>query len=80
MLFDTGGPIRTSYCTILGVLGYEPEGLTAVVIPHDHWYHTGGLQAVESEVTMVVTPERIGVKNELVREESLGIGDVMLAS
>jgi 7,8-dihydropterin-6-yl-methyl-4-(beta-D-ribofuranosyl)aminobenzene 5'-phosphate synthase len=77
VLFDTG-PDPDLLLHNLEGLGYGPEDLTAVVISHNHWDHTGGLRAVESEVARIVTPERIGVKNELVREEWLGIGDMVL--
>ncbi len=77
VLFDTG-PDPRLLTSNLEILGYSPDDVDVVVISHNHWDHTGGLDAVIGESAKVVTPERLGVPNELIREEWLGIGDVVL--
>ncbi len=77
VLFDTG-PDPRLLTSNLNALGYSPEDIDVVVISHNHWDHTGGLDAVAGKAAKVVTPERLGVPNELVRGEWLGVGDVVL--
>ena len=42
LLFDTGNN-GVSLLANMGLLGIDPMGLSAIVISHDHWDHTGGI-------------------------------------
>ncbi len=77
VLFDTG-PSPDLLEHNLKELGYEPDDIDFVVVSHNHWDHTGGLEAVASSALKVVTPEELGAPNEMVREEWLGIDDIVL--
>ncbi len=45
VLFDTGGDPSVLFYN-MGVLGVHPRSISAVVISHGHWDHTGGLSAL----------------------------------
>lgn len=55
-LFDTGGDPAVLFYN-MGVLGVHPRSISAVVISHNHWDHTGGLSALLSRnPTVAVAP------------------------
>ncbi|HCU35355.1 MAG TPA: MBL fold metallo-hydrolase [Armatimonadetes bacterium] len=64
MLFDTGADPQV----LLGnmqTLGFGPDGFDFVVISHDHWDHTGGLDAVLEANSNAVVVVPSGVSGEL---------------
>ncbi len=58
LLFDTGNN-GSSLLANMGILGIDPMGISTIVISHDHWDHTGGIDdllAVEPGINVYGCP------------------------
>ncbi|MCK4806475.1 MAG: MBL fold metallo-hydrolase [Candidatus Aegiribacteria sp.] len=73
LLFDTGNNGGSLFAN-MEILGIDPMKISAVVISHDHWDHTGGLDdllAVKPGITVYGCP---GFGEELKRKITLNDG------
>jgi len=82
VLFDTGADPQILLAN-MGALGFGPGDFEFVVISHDHWDHTGGLDAVLEANANAVVVVPSGVSDELgnmVRSHGVTLKDVTVAA
>lgn len=82
VLFDTGADPQILLAN-MRALGFAPGDFEFVVISHDHWDHTGGLDAVLEANTNAVVVVPSGVSDELrntVLSHGVTLKDVTVAT
>lgn len=82
VLFDTGADPQILLAN-MRALGFGPGDFDFVVISHDHWDHTGGLDAVLEANTNAVVVVPSGVSDELrnmVLSHGVALKDVTVAT
>ncbi len=82
VLFDTGADPQILLAN-MRALGFGPGDFEFVVVSHDHWDHTGGLDAVLEANTNAVVVVPSGVSDELgnkVRSHGVALKDATVAT